>query len=72
MFIPSYHFDLRTKYCFKLHAMKVPNKIGRELDNGKTVKQTKRKKCNKKVKREQLETGWIPGNRHRYPELLCW
>ena len=36
--------------------MKVPNKIGRELDNGKTVKQTKRKKCIKKVKREQLET----------------
>ena len=36
--------------------MKVPNKIGRELDSGKTVKQTKRKKCNKKVKREQLET----------------
>jgi hypothetical protein len=36
--------------------MKVPNKIGRELDNEKTVKQTKRKKCNKEVKREQLDT----------------
>jgi hypothetical protein len=36
--------------------MKVPNKIGRELDYGKTVKQTKRKKYNKEVKREQLDT----------------
>ena len=37
--------------------MKVPNKIGRELDYGKTVRQTKRKrKCNKEVKREQLDT----------------
>jgi len=33
---------------FKLHAMKVPNKIGPELDNGKTVKQTKRKNVIKK------------------------